>query len=466
LQDGELFVVGRLKDLIIIRGLNHYPQDIEFTVQQCSPALLPTCGAAFSVEAGGEERLVVVQELARRSEMDPDTLIEVIRAEVAEKHQLQIYAVVLIKPRTIPKTSSGKIQRSACRTAFLNGELHVLTEWCEAEEAVVETWLAKHLAHQLKVAVEKIDVSLPIIRYGLDSLRAIELMHSIESQLRVNLPMTSLLQSPSISELASEIFMQLTARSATETANAYAAPAHVPAVKYPLSQGQQALWFLNRLAPESSAYNISGALSIKGQLNTGALHRALQALVDRHAALRTSFIASTETLFQQVRERETVDFAIEDASDWSEEQLNRRLTKESSCSFSLEAGPLFRVRLFTRSNADHILLLVMHHIIADYWSIGVITRELQFLYDAEIGNKSSALAPASLQYTDYVRWESEMLSGPEGERLWNYWKDQLAGELPTLNLPTDRIRPAVQTHEGDALQFQLSAEMTTRLRDL
>src|SRR6185369_3996313 len=122
LQDGELFVVGRLKDLIIIRGLNHYPQDVEFTVQECSPALLHTCGAAFSVEAGGEERLVVVQELARRSEMDPDTLIEVIRAEVAEKHQLQVYAVVLIKPRTIPKTSSGKIQRSACRTAFLNGE--------------------------------------------------------------------------------------------------------------------------------------------------------------------------------------------------------------------------------------------------------------------------------------------------------------------------------------------------------
>jgi amino acid adenylation domain-containing protein len=482
LQDGELFVVGRLKDLIIIRGLNHYPQDIEFTVQQCSPALPPT-GAAFSIEAAGEERLVVVQEIARRSDVDPDSLIEVIREEVAEKHNLQIYAVVLVKPQTIPKTSSGKIQRSACRTAFLNGELHVVREWRDTEisgaeiqlllldsppesKAVVETWLASHLARQLKVAVHKIDVNLPIIRYGLDSLRAIELMHSIEAKLGVNLPMTSLLQSPTISELASELFRQLTDHSATETQNAYVAPTHMPAVRFPLSQGQRALWFLNRLALESSAYNISGALSIKGELNSEALHRALQALVDRHPALRTSFIASQEELFQQVREQEEVDFGIEDASRWSPAHLNRRLTKESSCTFSLETGPLFRVRLFTKSNVDYVLLLVMHHIISDYWSIGVLNRELSRLYQAELDNKPPTLAPQSLRFADYVRWESEMLSGPEGERLWSYWQKQLGGELPSLNLPGDRIRPAVQTHAGDALQFELSAEITERLRAL
>jgi acyl-CoA synthetase (AMP-forming)/AMP-acid ligase II len=121
LQDGELFVVGRLKDLIIIRGLNHYPQDIELTVQQCSTALRPTCGAAFSIDVAGEERLVVVHEIARRSEADPESVIQTIREEIAEKHNLQVYAVVLIKPQTISKTSSGKIQRSACRKAFLNG---------------------------------------------------------------------------------------------------------------------------------------------------------------------------------------------------------------------------------------------------------------------------------------------------------------------------------------------------------
>jgi amino acid adenylation domain-containing protein len=477
LQDGELFVVGRLKDLIIVRGLNHYPQDIEFTVQQCSTALRPTCGAAFSIDVAGEERLVVVQELARRSDADPRSLIETIREEIAEKHNLQIYAVVLVRPQTIPKTSSGKIQRSACRTAFLKSELHVVSEWREIQgaetqlalldsapesKAVVETWLASHLARQLKVPVQKIDVTQPIIRYGLDSLRTIELMHRIEAELGVNLPMTSLLQSPSVSELASEIFIQLTAG----TQNAYIAPTHIPAVRFPLSQGQQALWFLNRLAPESSAYNISRALSIKGELNVGALQRALQMLVDRHPALRTSFIASQAELFQQVRDQEQADFVIEDASAWSETQLKRRLTEESSCTFSLETGPLFRVRLFTKSSEEYILFLVMHHIISDQWSTAVLTSELNDLYQAELDNKSSALAPPSLQYADYVRWETEMLSGPEGERLWSYWQKQLAGELPTLNLPTDRIRPLVQTHEGATLQFELSAEMTERLRSL
>ena len=476
LQDGELFVVGRLKDLIIIRGLNHYPQDIEFTVQQCSTALRPTCGAAFSIDVAGEERLVVVHEVARRSDADPDSVIETIRQDVAEKHSLQVYAVVLVKPQTIPKTSSGKIRRSACRTAFLNGELHVVSEWREIQDnetplplldsapeskEVVETWLASHLAHQLKVPVQKIDVRQPIIRYGLDSLKAIELVHTIEAKVGVNLTMTSLLQSPSVSELASEIFTQLTAGSQ----DAYAAPTHVPAVRYPLSQGQQALWFLNRLAPESSAYNISGALSIKGELDVGALHGALQSLVDRHPSLRTSFIASQEELFQQVRDQEEVDFVVEDACAWSEEDLNRRLTEESSCVFSLETGPLFRVRLFIRPGED-ILLLVMHHIISDQWSTAVLTRELSLLYHAELDNESSSLPTPSLQYADYVRWESEMLSGAEGERLWSYWQKQLAGELPTLNLRTDRTRPAVQTHEGAVLQFELSAETTERLRAL
>jgi acyl-CoA synthetase (AMP-forming)/AMP-acid ligase II len=132
LQDGELFVTGRIKDLIIIRGTNHYPQDIEWTVQQLHSALRPDYGAAFSIEIDGEERLVVVQEVERQQQnIDFDQVIGEIRQAIAEQHELQVYAVVLAKPGNILKTSSGKIQRRACRTSFLAGTLDVLEDWSE-----------------------------------------------------------------------------------------------------------------------------------------------------------------------------------------------------------------------------------------------------------------------------------------------------------------------------------------------
>lgn len=131
LKDGELFITGRIKDLIIIRGTNHYPQDIEWSVQSLHPSLRPDFGAAFSIEDNGEERLVVVQEVERRTEIDTEKLIADIRQEIAEQHELQVYAVVLAKSGNVLKTASGKIQRRACRYKFLNGQLGVVAEWSE-----------------------------------------------------------------------------------------------------------------------------------------------------------------------------------------------------------------------------------------------------------------------------------------------------------------------------------------------
>src|SRR5437588_485028 len=129
IEDGELYITGRIKDLIIIRGLNHYPQDIEWTVERCHAAIRPGCGAAFSVEAGGEERLVIVQEIDTRQKPDAEQAIKAIREAVASEHELQVYAVALIKPGQIPKTSSGKIQRRASRQRFLEGTLNPVAEW-------------------------------------------------------------------------------------------------------------------------------------------------------------------------------------------------------------------------------------------------------------------------------------------------------------------------------------------------
>src|SRR5205085_3294639 len=172
IADGELYITGRIKDLVIIRGLNHYPQDIEWTVERSHAALRPGCGAAFSIEAVGEERLVIVQEIDTRRGADTEQVIEAIREAVASEHELQTYAVALIKPGRIPKTSSGKIQRRASRRMFLEGALDPVAEWREAlpeesaapgveesdapgsaaealSEEAIQSWLASQVAAKL-----------------------------------------------------------------------------------------------------------------------------------------------------------------------------------------------------------------------------------------------------------------------------------------------------------------------------
>jgi amino acid adenylation domain-containing protein len=482
-RDGELFVVGRLKDLIIIRGLNHYPQDIESTVERCHAGFQPNGVAAFSVEVAGEERLVVALEIRPRNYAESEDLIRLIRQEVAEIHDVLVYAVSLVRTGSIPKTSSGKIQRYACRTSFLNDDLRIVKEWRDtgigesdtplsllkrplSTQAAVEIWLVSHLADKLKIAHTEVDTSQPIIRYGLDSLKAIELMHSIEATLSVNLPVPSLLQSPSIAELASQILRELEAPSRHSTEAAYLKPTHLQVLKHPLSRGQQALWFLNQLSPDSSTYNISGALAVHGDLNVAALRAAFQSLVDRHPALRTSFIACQGELLQHINGKEEVAFHEEDIKEWDQEQIDRRLAEESNRCFRLETGPLFRVHLFTRAREDYVILLVMHHIISDYWSMALLAKELGLMYRAALEEMPPALAPLTLQYTDYARWEAEILGGAEGERLASYWVKQLAGEIPILNMPADRSRPPVQTHRGAALQFTLGRKLTEDLKAL
>jgi acyl-CoA synthetase (AMP-forming)/AMP-acid ligase II len=157
LKDGELYITGRIKDLIIIRGANHYPQDLEWSVQHLNPVFRPDCGAAFSIEAGGEERLVIVQEIERHSEnVDTDRLIADIRQEIAEQHEVQIYALVLAKPGNILKTASGKIQRSACRADFMAGKLDIIADWSENPQMTAKF---KNLKGELESLAEKVKIS-------------------------------------------------------------------------------------------------------------------------------------------------------------------------------------------------------------------------------------------------------------------------------------------------------------------
>jgi acyl-CoA synthetase (AMP-forming)/AMP-acid ligase II/acyl carrier protein len=247
IQSGELFVTGRLKELIIIRGRNHYPHDIEWTVQSSHAALRSGGGAAFSIEADGAERLVIVQEVERNvvRQFAPEEVFAALRRAISEHHHLQVYAIALLKPGSIPKTSSGKIQRTECRTRFMEGSLATLETWSErsvdfqqvqaAAEAMlktlttpsprsspplgsdepsdttsgttpteedIQTWMTANLALHLKIPLDDIDLSEPFSHYGLDSSSAVSLAAELSNWLGCELDPTLFWEYPSIEALA------------------------------------------------------------------------------------------------------------------------------------------------------------------------------------------------------------------------------------------------------------------------
>jgi amino acid adenylation domain-containing protein/non-ribosomal peptide synthase protein (TIGR01720 family) len=476
IEDGELYITGRIKDLIIIRGLNHYPQDIEWTVERCHTALRAGCSAAFTIEVGGEERLVIVQEVDTRAEVDFEDVIETIREAVVLEHDLQVYAIALINPGRIPKTSSGKIQRRASRRTFLEGEFEVVAEWraSAAEEDIVpeletlsaeavNSWLASHVAAKLGVKSDSVRLDQPLVRYGLDSLTAVELAHSIETTLGASLPMVSFLQASSIAELSEHVLSHLNEGDEPQASRITPRQSEN---EYPLSHGQQGLWFLHNLAPESTAYNIARAVKICAPLDLTGLRRAFSALVERHAALRTTFSTSQGQPIQRVADHFDLNFQQEDARHWSDAQLDERLNEESERPFDLERGPLLRINLFTRSSDEHILLLAAHHIIVDFWSLALLMQELGVLYKAEQSGARAALPALSSNYAAFVDWQRQLLSSAEGERDWMYWHSQLSEELPVLKLPTTRPRPSVQTFHGTSVPLRVSAPTARRLKSL
>ncbi|ALF53426.1 non-ribosomal peptide synthetase [Nostoc piscinale CENA21] len=235
---------------------------------------------------------------------------------------------------------------------------------------------------------------------------------------------------------------------------------------YPLSYGQQALWFLWQLAPESPAYNMAFTCRICSQVNVTTLQKTFQLLIDRHPQLRTTFYKQGNQVVQQIHPSQLPDFQQINVSSWSEQELEQRVIREYKQPFDLENGPVIRVRLFTSSPQEHILLMSIHHIAFDGWSMASLLEELITSYPAlESGNQPS-LTPLKHSYIDFIRWQKELLNTAQGEKLWNYWQQQLAGELPVLNLPTDRPRPPIQTYNGASHHFSLSPDLSEKLKKL
>nr|VFJ86437.1 MAG: amino acid adenylation domain-containing protein/thioester reductase domain-containing protein [Candidatus Kentron sp. LFY] len=234
---------------------------------------------------------------------------------------------------------------------------------------------------------------------------------------------------------------------------------------HPLSYGQKALWFLYRSAPGSAAYNVAGVCRIVSLVDIRALRDACRTLIARHPALRSTFSLQDNQPVQIVHGVQEFDFEEIDVSKDTDTELHERVRAAYRSPFHLEKDSPFRVRLFTRAPKDHVLLMASPHIAYDGWSTWILVSELLSLYSVPKADHAATLPPMKWQYQDFVRWQTELLAGPEGKRSWEYWRENLAGELPVLDLPTDRPRPAVQSYNGATLTFNLPAELTRQLNN-
>jgi amino acid adenylation domain-containing protein len=231
---------------------------------------------------------------------------------------------------------------------------------------------------------------------------------------------------------------------------------------YPLSWNQTSLWYMHQLAPSSGAYHVGAAARLAGDVDVDALGRAVQAVSDRHAAVRTRFLTLQGRPFQEVHPRLETPLEVIDCSGLDEQALVDRVQREYESPRDLERGPAFRVALFTRPGEQPVVLFVIHHAFMDLWAFSVVLNDLGQLYAAERDGTPVEL-PAPNAYPDFVRWQRELLRSDEAEAQARYWEERLAGMPPVLDLPADRPRPPLHSQRGRAVRFALDRETTAAL---
>jgi len=365
----------------------------------------------------------------------------------------QAPATMAVQPAPLPPVAAAHIWEAATPEAQL-------------ERAAA--YLQEAVADVIGASPERVGREQPLDALGLDSLMAIELRGRLERELGVVLPVVSFLEGPTVSDLARRLLEVHASPAeadmpAPQPVVAREGTAHLP---HPLSYNQQALWFLHELLPPGLSFNVAGAVRLRGPVDPGAFRRAFAALVDRHSSLRLTFSVVDGVPAQQAHPQPPLPFVEVDASGWSDQTLQDYLVTEAYRPFDLRAGPVIRLLLLRRAEQEHVLLLCMDHIVVDLWSVAVLVTELYQLYREESGGPATSLAPLPLAYADYVYWEQALLESPAGQRMREYWLGQLAGELPLLNLATDRPRPATQSYAGDTTNLILPASLVDRLREL
>ncbi|HEX7242822.1 MAG TPA: amino acid adenylation domain-containing protein, partial [Longimicrobiaceae bacterium] len=451
--DGTLEFLGRLDQQVKVRGFRIEPGEVEAALSQH-----PLVGESVVVVRGDAagERVLVAYHTAE----SPLSAYE-LREHLLRSLPEYMLPAAFVRMDTLPLTTNGKVDRRRLPAPDLS--------WAAEAYAAPRTFTEEVLAGVWAevLGVERVGVHDNFFDLGGHSLIATRMVSRARAVLRAEVPLRALFEAQTVAELAARVDAERREEEGVEV------PPLVPAGRggpLPLSFAQERLWFLHRLAPESVAYNTPVFLRARGPLDVPALRRALDALVERHESLRTSFPTADGRPVQHVAPPAPVPLPVEDLSGLDgmarEREVVRRVHATLRRPFELRTGPLFRASLLRLGGTDHVLSLATHHVVSDEWSKGVLLRELDTLYGAFSRGEPSPLAAPALQYADYAVWQRGWLRGEALERQVAYWRERLAGAPPLLELPTDRPRPAVQSFRGSTLPVRWPAGLTRQIHSL
>lgn len=456
-HEGQLYVSSRLKDLIILRGRNFYPQDIELEVETLVVGVRPSRVAAFAVEHDGAEAIGIVAEAARLrpGEGTADDVVQRIRDVVAQAFHEPVAAVALIEPGALPKTSSGKLQRSATRQAWLNDSLPIVASYragtANTAEQVFQTDTQRRLAPlwQALLDVDTLTPSSHFVALGGQSILVARLVASIRAEFVVAFSIADCFAAQDLADMARRIDSAAPMLPTEESPPVLAAGDTMP-----LSHAQRRLWFLQSLQPDIAYYYVAIGVRFGGGADACLLHEALDALAARHASLRSVAIDTDSGPVQRLLPPTRAPFEVfqlQDESHFADEA--RRFVARP---FDWERGPLWRAMLVEGAGVAPRLLLAMHHIVVDGASLQVMLNDLAQAYR---GEPFTMPAPS---YAD-VALRQDAAIAPELSRLGRIAAEQLH-DAPTLStLPTDHARPATQSHRGAVLRVDLAEGLTARL---
>jgi iturin family lipopeptide synthetase A len=455
LADGNIEFWGRRDEQVKIRGFRIELAEVEAVLSQ-HPSVQQTVVIARE-DVPGNKRLVAY--LVTHPEQTPT--ITQLRQFFKEKLPEYMIPGAFVFLDTLPLTPNGKVDRRSLPAPQTSGELEVSFV---APRTPIEQMLADIWAEVL--VQEQVGINDNFFELGGHSLLATQLISRVRNIFQVELPVRSLFEAATIGEFSQ--YIQQFQQQLQQPAPPLLAVARDG--ELPLSFAQQRLWFFNQLEPESAAYNVPGAIRLQGQLNVAALAQSLQEIVRRHEALRTNFTSLDGQAVQIIHPPGDWQLTVLDWQHLSapeqEHQTQQLATNEAERPFDLATEPLLRVTLLVLSQQEHILMLCMHHIVSDGWSIGVLVQEIVTLYSAYCQGQPSPLPELSIQYADFARWQRQWLQGQVLESQLDYWQTQLAFAPALLELPTDRPRPAVQSFRGGQQSFTLTPDLTSALNHL